>query len=302
MQLRLHSLSFFLPLLLVGAYASAQNAAVDIGKPLLARSYREGETISYHMSASNQGRNGTIHYEADAKGTVKKNGTGFDEEYEWSNLKFNGQSAPLPPGSETFRQEVSLDAAVSPTMPDFSRISPMLIGPAADMLTFYADEWLALKQGALRKPGDHAYVKHGTPNSWADGVHTIVGQDSIDFDVTIGNVDTGNHTAEVLVRHVPPAQPQIKIPAGLMSKEVADTANNWVEVSKTGDGKYLAEIGKEIFDVKLIIGLSDGKILSATMNNPVTVMARECTNEALSQCGAPEHYEIRRQVEIKLLQ
>jgi hypothetical protein len=51
-------------------------------------------------------------------------------------------------------------------------------------------------------------------------------------------------TAKIVVRHVPPAQPQIQIPLKWMEAPVADAANNWVEASKTDNGRYLAEIGK----------------------------------------------------------
>lgn len=280
--------------------ANAQTNSVP-GEKLsnpLARHYREGESLAYHMKATNQGRNGTIRYEADAKGVVKKSAAGFVEEYAWSNLSYNGQAMNLPAGD--FRQPLSLDPQASPGLPDFSHVNPMLIGPVADMLNFYVDEWLAIKQ-SLHKSGDHVYVKRGGANSWADGVQTILGQDSIDFDITLSGVDDTSHTAKVVVRHVPPEKPGIQIPVKWMEAPVADTPNNWVEVSKAGDGKYVAEIGKEIIEVTLTVSLADGKILGATMDNPVTVMARECTDAALMQCGDAEHYQIRRQIEIKLV-
>ena len=286
-------------LLLISAATAQTNPTTNekLSTPL-ARRYREGDVLAYHMKATNQGRKGTIRYEADAKGTVKKNTTGFVEEYTWSNLVFNGQAITLP--ASDFRQPLSLDPTAPPGLPDFTHTNPMLIGPVADMLNFYVDEWLAIKQ-PLHKSGDHVYVKHGGSNSWADGVQTILGEDSIDFDLTLSELDESAHRAKVVVRHVPPAKPQITIPAKWMEPSVADTPNNWVEVGKTNNGKYLAEIGKETFDVELTVSLADGKILSATMDNPVTVMARECSDTTLAQCGEPEHYQIRRQVEIKLL-
>lgn len=296
-------LSLFGMLMLLGppvvAPAAQANSSSDQKPPTpLARRYREGEVLNYHMKATNQGLSGTLRYEADAKGKVKKNAAGFVEEYAWSNLNFNGQAVTLPAGD--FRQPLSLDPDTPPGLPDFSQVNPMLIGPMADMLNFYADEWLAIKQ-ALHKRGDHAYVKHGGPNSWADGKQTILGQDSIDFDITLADVNDSAHTATVVVRHVPPEKPQIHKPAQWMEPPVADTPNNWVEVGKGNNGKYLAEIGKETFDVELTVSLSDGRILTATMDNPVTVMARECDDQQLMQCGQPEHYQIRRQIEIKLL-
>ena len=62
----------------------------------LTRHYRESESLTYHMKTINQGRAGTIRYEADAKGTAKKDGAGrFIEEFQWSGLSFNGQSVLL---------------------------------------------------------------------------------------------------------------------------------------------------------------------------------------------------------------
>lgn len=294
----------FLLSVLLGAVAIAplmaqtKSTADEKAPTPLSRHYREGETLAYHMKATNQGRNGTIRYEADAKGTVKKNAAGFVEEYVWSNLSFNGQAVPL---AGDFQQPLSLDPNAPPGLPDFSHVNPMLIGSVADMLNFYVDEWMAIKQD-LHKSGDHVYVKHGGPNSWADGVQTTLGQDSIDFDITLSDVDESAQIARVIVRHVPPEEPKIQTPVKWMEPPVADTPNNWVEVSKTNDKKYLAEIGKEIIDVELTVSLADGKILSATMDNPVIVMARTCSDVQLTQCGEPEHYQIKRQVEIKLLQ
>ena len=49
---------------------------------------------------------------------------------------------------------------------------------------------------------------------------------------------------------------------------VADSANNWVEVKKTKNGKYAAGVGKETFDVTITISTADGRILSASMDTP----------------------------------
>jgi hypothetical protein len=293
-------IAFFICLLSPFCSLAQSNVPQADHTPLV-RHYKDGETLSYHMKASNQGRNQTIRYEADAKGVVKKDDSGdFIESFQWSGLSFNGQSVPLPANASNFRQTLSLDPAVSPSPPDFSRVIPMLIGPSADLLTFYADLWLVIKQGTLIHPGDHAYVKHGTPSSWADGTRTLIGQDSIDFDVKLLDVDTEAGTAKLVVRHVPPAQPQIKVPAKWLEVPVADAPNNWIEVTKTDSGKYLAEVGKETFDVEMNVSLADGRILSATMDNPVAVLARECVDETLTQCGEPEHYQIRRQIDLHL--
>jgi hypothetical protein len=71
--------------------AVAQSSRPQGDPTPLVRRYKDGEALSYHMKASNQGRSQTIRYEADAKGLVKNNGSGhFVEEFQWSGLSFNG--------------------------------------------------------------------------------------------------------------------------------------------------------------------------------------------------------------------
>jgi hypothetical protein len=284
------------------ATAPGSNAAPPFNS-LFARHYTQGKFLAYHMTATNEGHTSVTRYEADAKGIVSQNASGhFVEEFQWTGLSFNGARVVLPAGSAEFRQQLSLDPAVQPSLPDFSQVSPMLIGPCADLLTFYADLWIAIRQGSMTHVGDHAHVKHGTPNSWADGKRTLVGQDSIDFDVTLAEVNTQARTAKIVVRHVPPTQAQIQIPAKWMETPISDAPNNWVQVSRTDKGNYVAEIGKETFDVEISVSLVDGEILSATMDNPVSVLARECADAELAKCGNPERYQIRREIEIRLMQ
>jgi hypothetical protein len=112
-------------------------------------------------------------------------------------------------------------------------------------------------------------------------------------------IDNENHTAALIVRHVPPEKPQVKLPAEWMQKPVADTPNNWVEVAKQ-NGKYVAEVGKETFEVKILVDLTDGKILTAGLENPVEVLKRECTDAEFTKCGEGARSRTFRKVEIEL--
>src|SRR5437660_1202835 len=133
-----------------------QSRTAESHSSSLVRRYKNGEVLNYHMVGSNQEHNETIRYEADAKSIVTKDASGhFVEKFQWSGLSFNGQPVPLPTSASNFRQHLSLDPAVLPSLPDFSHVTPMLIGPSADLLTFYSDLWLAIKQGTLLLSGDH---------------------------------------------------------------------------------------------------------------------------------------------------
>jgi len=272
----------------------------------LERRYQEGESVAYKMQATNEGHVRNIRYEARVSGAVKKNAAGaFLEELAWSELKVNGQPTALTPASEQFRETLSLAPDYGLSIPDLSQVEPILIGPITDLRAFYSDVQLAMRQKTLLKAGDHAYVKHGLPNSWADGTYVVMGQDALDFDITLKSVDKTSGTAVLVVRHVPPEESTIQWPTEWMRAPVSDTANNWMEVEKSSDSsgnkpgdKYAAEVGKETFEADITVSLRRGRILSATMDNPVEVLQRDCTDRALTACGDPIRYRIRRQIAI----
>lgn len=214
----------------------------------------------------------------------------------WS--AFLGALRVLPPGSAGLRQQLALPPNFKVSIPDLSKVHPALFDPILDLLTFYADMLMVDRTGDQAKTGDHIYVKHGTPNSWADGFHVLTGEDSIDFDCTVKEINRADQTATLVVRHVSPEKPQIKLAAEWMRAPVSDTLNNWVEVKKNNDGTYAAAVGKETFEVQIKVSLVDGRILSTRMDNPVEVLERQCTDATLNQSGNPFRYQIRRQIEI----
>lgn len=265
----------------------------------LTRNYRAGESIQYKMQAVNEGHLRTIRYEAVAEGQVTRDDSGtFVEELAWTGLSVNGQAVPLTSRSQQFREDLSLAPGFTLVVPDLSKVQPMLIGPITDLLTFYADVQLAMRQEKLLHVGDHVYFRHATPNSWADGTYTLFGQDSVDFDIAFAAADDKRDVATLVIRHVPPAKPQIAFPAAWMPNALTGLTANWAEVEKGDRGKYLAEVGQETFDDTVEIALSSGRILSATLENPVDVVERECDDAASSSCGAPIRYRIRRQVSL----
>jgi hypothetical protein len=264
---------------------------------LLLRHYREGEKLNYHMKGINE----DWHYEIQADGIVKKDCDGtFFEEYRGSNLISDKQQVVLSPADMDFRQILTLDPRHNPSFPNLSQVDHRLVGPITDFMTFYADLWLAVKTGKLAHEGDLFYFKRGTPNSWADGSYVLAGEDSIDFDFTLKDVKFSDKTATLIIRHVVPEKPEVTLPAAWMSKPVADTPNNWVEVERTKNGKFLAAVGKETFDVEMSLSLETGKILSGSLDNTVETIERECEDAALTRCSDPRPHSIRRQIGISL--
>src|SRR5262245_39780850 len=292
----------FIVAMLLSLISSALSQTPPAPPSVLTRHYRDGEKLTYHMKASNRDRTATMTYDMDANGVVKENAaSSYIDEYAWNNLTRDGKAQPATPALNQFRQILSLDPAAPPSIPNLSQV-PEIVGPITDLLTFYADLSLAARINRFSKPGDHFYFA-GTAdkaNSWADGVHTLIGEDVIAFDITLTELDAARGIAVLEVRHVPPANPQIKLPADWMHTPVSDSPNNWVELRKSEEGKYAGLVGKETFAVQLRITIADCKILEGKMDNPVEVSERQCTDLALTNCGPPVRYQIRRQVEIAL--
>jgi len=263
----------------------------------LTRHYHQGETLAYHMTATND----DLRYTADVSCvTGAPSGGSYAEECRWTAMTYNGQPVAFSPETAQFRQTVSLDPGRMPAPPDFSKADPRLTGPILDFFTFYIDLWLANKVGTLQHPGDHFYIPNPQPNSWADGTRVLIGKDQIDFDLNLQAVDPAQHTVVAVVHHVPSAHSSLQFPAEWMQAPVADTPNNWIEVAKTQDGKFQAGSGKETFDNSIVVSTVDGTILSATMENPVVTSSRVCDDAALTICGPAQRHTIHRHVEIAL--
>jgi len=276
----------------------------------LARRYADGERLAMHISATNEHPGRTGRYDADVSGVVTTDSAGrFVERFAWSHVALDGGS-PVDIDSVLARQEVSLSPEVTPRPPDLRRMDPRLIAPALDFLTFYVDLWLAMRQGLVRS-GDHRYLAMGAKGSWADGRTIVVGEDGIDFDITLVSLDSASGVARLTVRHVPPAGPAITLPAAWMTTPVDQNTsaaadpprpNNWVQVAKaTSDGvvSYTAGVGRETFDVALTVAIADGRLIAATMDNPVDVLERTCGDSALTQCGEATRYRIHRRIELR---
>lgn len=272
---------------------SAQAQDAPQTNELFRRHYVEGQQLQYLMRAENNGNK----YQVRITATTKRRDDGrFVEELAWHELESNGKARPLSPAAEAFRLEVTLDGGQPFVMPDLSK-APGLVGPVLDLLSFYSDQFLAIHQSSLRQRGDRVVVPIDLVPSWADGVNVILGEDHVHFDVTLTNVDVEARRAMLLVKHVPPAEPKIRIPAEWMRTPVAGTPNNWVQIRKRAN-RFEASVGRETFDVELTIDTADGSIVSATMDNPVTAITRDCADEVLSDCGDARATPTLRRIEM----
>jgi hypothetical protein len=248
------------------------------------------------MTGDNDGRQYTI----EAMDVVKRDPEGrYYEEIRWSDLTSSAEQS-LTTASLALRQTVSLEApAAYMKVPNLASVQPILIGPITDTLTFYSDLLLAMKANLVR-PGQTAYVPRVTANSWADGQRVLIGQDVVDFSLKVETVNPAEHTETLLIQHLPPPALHVQLPAKWMEEPTSAKPNNFVQVSKQDDG-FIAETGKETFDVQLVVDTSDGRILAATMHNPVVLRVRTCSDRELTKCEPETSKTILREITWKLV-
>src|SRR5579864_2074709 len=146
----------------IAQIATAQADEKGADSNLLSRHYRDGERGVYHMTATNQQGPQTISYEADAVGVVKKGDSGiWYEEIGWTNLIWNHEAVTLSSTAQNFRELLSLDPRYKLSVPNLGQLDPRLIGPVTDLLTFYSDLALEMRQSGFTKAGAHTYFQHG---------------------------------------------------------------------------------------------------------------------------------------------
>ena len=279
----------------IGAPQTPASRADD----LLARRYQEGEGLHYLMQTSNRGRADTLTYTITADATVKRDADGrFFEEIAWRDLAVNGAPFALPPTSQAFRQLLTLEPNPQyAQVPDLRKVHPILIGPITDLLTFYADLFVA-RQGHLAKAGDHFRFAHGTPASWADGEHVILGEDSIDFDVTLAGVD---RAAGTYSRH--PSCPRYLAASNQGARRV-DAATGGRHAEQLGAGR--AHGGRQVHGRYRAGDLRRDGEAEPGRRAPPRRDPREprpgaragLSTRRRSHCGPSSRYDIRRHVEI----
>jgi len=62
---------------------------------------------------------------------------------------------------------------------------------------------------------------------------------------------------------------------------------------------YVAAVGQESFEVRIVVAAPSNRIVGATMDNPVDVVERRCSDLAFTECGEAVRYRIHRVIELR---
>ena len=271
------------------ASASKFNNLPDNFQSPLFRHYREGETFAYVISGRHW-TDGVLNWEyrAELVSKVIKDSHGiFYEEINWGGIRKNGIFSPSSPASLKFRQELSLDPRFASVPHQLAQLPQAMVGPVTDLLSFYVDAQLAIRQTSIKRPGDHIHINYGKPSAWPTG------QDCIDFEINYLDSET------LEVKHVPPHLDCLQFPGSWMNESFFDLPNNWYQIERN-DEKFTAQVGKETFTSKITFDSTSSRILRASMENPVEFWSRSCDDAKLISCNSPKKHRIFRQIELSL--
>ena len=255
---------------------------------ILNRRYQDGEVIKYHIYHS-YFENGVLKeiQEGNALSkTVAEPAGGFHESVTWKRLTSNGKEVKADPN---YKQILTLDpkSKLKMAIPPPTMMNRLVF----DTLNFFANEFVAISKANLIQPGDHALLNGKGVNSWKNPqTGIILGADCLDYDVMLLALN-GRH-ATVRVVNIPPLSAcEIALPEGNWSwlkNQLGEPENNLFQIQKQADGKFMAFSGIEIVDTIMQIDIESGKILSASMHNPVVRQVAICYDEKGNGCEKPK--------------
>lgn len=191
---------------------------------------------------------------------------------------------------------LSLDPRSAPLQRVSTQEVPELEGPVDDLLNFFVDLSPGVGVARLHAAGD-SYTMAQPVSGDFSGAAVPLGRDLILLTTTLKRVDATQ--AEFQSSYQPPAGTGLPPYRPWMSAPVCGTApNNFQTVEKQGPG-FLALWGCESFVIDTIVDRLDGRIVSATMVNPLSLQGKFCQDAALTACSPIPDVHIERHVEIK---
>lgn len=217
---------------------------------------------------------------ADRVASYVHRGTG-GEQVRWVALTVDGTD--MTAAARSFpAYDLSLDprAADGLTVPDTSAV-PGLVGPVTDLTTFYVPLSAQAGIGALHRPGQSETAPTLLSGNFASAAMPV-GQDLLQLTTTLTSLT--RRQATLTSDFVPPPAGGLTVTAPFMDSPVCGTTpNNFEEVQQSGTA-FLALWGCEQFTATTVADRASGRIVSASLSNPLQLSAMECQDAALTQC------------------
>src|SRR5207249_8795534 len=129
--------------------------------------------------------------------------------------------------------------------------------------------------------------------TWAEGNATPIGEDDILISTRLDALTADEVT--MTTSFEPPADACFTLATPMMmARAVPSTPNNWQLVQRDDKGGTTLIWGVERFEITAVVRRSDGALLRATMQNPLTLKLAHSCDAAMEHCAAELPYWIKR--------
>ncbi|NML21566.1 hypothetical protein HHL16_11815 [Pseudoflavitalea sp. G-6-1-2] len=177
---------------------------------------------------------------------------------------------------------------------------PSLTGEITDFHTFFVAISPKLGIGKLHHAGERYKKPDFVQGNFSNGKDILTGQDCLDVTTTLQELN--NKEAVIITSFLPPSSNCLQFILPEMQTPVAgDTLNNFQMVKPTTGEKVNVFFGNETFIIRSILRKKDGVLVSATMDNRLTLRLKVNCNKDYSNCQTTIPFTIKRTVHLELM-
>jgi len=184
-------------------------------------------------------------------------------------------------------------------LPDIKGWDMGVVGPVTDLHTFLVAVSPQVGADKVTRAGETHTLPEAPKASWANGENIPVGEDCIRISVTL--VEMNAETAIYRTTFMPPESACLEMLKPWMEAEVVEGAPNNFQQQMNLGGAAAVMWGREEFVVTSTVRRSDGRILSATMDNRLDLRLKVGCDANLNSCKHELPMKIRRDLTLELL-
>jgi hypothetical protein len=253
------------------------------------------ETTNHHNGQFHRKETGIAHHHV----VLESNQVPYDE-ITWTSLIKEDASGLITDLSADARSisayRISLHPQGTLNLPALE--VQTMVGMLTDLNTYFVAISPALGILKIHQPGDIYQHPNNHIGNWANG-NTIFGQDCTQS--TIGLMALTSQIASVKTKFLSPETECIQMAYPWMESPVqVGSRNNFQQITRGNDGTYSVMWGHEQFIIDSSLDSTTGKILSAMMDNKLTLRMKVGCDENLENCQSEFPFVIQRNESLHL--
>jgi hypothetical protein len=192
---------------------------------------------------------------------------------------------------------IALDSAGKMEIPPIG--IPEMTQPIQDFTTFFVAISQQIGVNHLKQVGDIYEVPTTIKGDLKSGNMILKGEDC--FRVKLQYVSKKRKVATIITSFEPPKENCLNYYLPEMSAQVVDSTINNIQMVMSSKDKFNIQWGREEFIIETRVNTSNGTLLSATMDNPLSFKMKMNCNESYKECGFEMPFKIVRKLKVELI-